>query len=29
VGGILRLGKQPRRFNEFIKSASLVQGEGE
>jgi hypothetical protein len=29
VGGILRLGKQPRRLNEFIKSASLVQGEGE
>jgi hypothetical protein len=29
VGGILRLGKQPRRFNEFIKSSHLVQGEGE
>lgn len=29
VGGILRLGKQPRRFNEFIKSAHLVAGEGE
>lgn len=29
VGGILRLGKQPRRFNEFIKSAGLVAGEGE
>lgn len=29
VGGILRLGKQPRRFNEFIKSSGLVAGEGE
>jgi hypothetical protein len=29
VGGILRIGKQPRRFNEFIKSAKLVAGEGE
>lgn len=29
VGGILRLGKQPRRFNEFIKSSHLVAGEGE
>lgn len=29
VGGILRLGKQPRRFNEFVKSAGLVAGEGE
>lgn len=29
LGGILRLGKQPRRFNELIKSSHLVQGEGE
>jgi hypothetical protein len=29
IGGIVRLGKQPRRFNELIKSAKLVQGEGE
>jgi len=29
VGGLLRLGRQPRRFNEFIKSSHLVQGEGE
>lgn len=29
VGGLLRLGKQPRRFNEFIKSSHLVAGEGE
>lgn len=28
-GGILRFGKQPRRFNERIKSAHLVAGEGE
>jgi len=28
-GGILRLGKQPRRFNGRIKSAQLVAGEGE
>lgn len=29
VGGILKIGRQPRRFNEFIKSSHLVQGEGE
>lgn len=29
VGGILRLGKQPKRFNDFIKSSHLVAGEGE
>lgn len=29
VGGILRLGKQPRRFSETIKSSHLVAGEGE
>lgn len=29
VGGILKVGKQPKRFNEFIKSSHLVQGEGE
>lgn len=29
VGGLLRFGKQPKRFNEFIKSSHLVQGEGE
>jgi hypothetical protein len=29
VGGILKLGKQPRRFNELVKSSHLVQGEGE
>lgn len=29
VGGILRLGRQPKRFNEFIKSSHLVAGEGE
>lgn len=29
VGGIVRLGKQPKRFNDFIKSAGLVAGEGE
>lgn len=28
-GGILRLGKQPRRFNGRVKSAGLVAGEGE
>lgn len=28
-GGIVRLGRQPRRFNERIKSAKLVAGEGE
>lgn len=28
-GGIVRLGKQPRRFNGRIKSARLVAGEGE
>lgn len=28
-GGILRIGKQPRRFNERIKSSHLVAGEGE
>lgn len=28
-GGLLRFGKQPRRFNERIKSSHLVQGEGE
>jgi len=28
-GGLLRLGKQPRRFNERIKSSHLVAGEGE
>jgi len=29
VGGILKIGRQPRRFNEMIKSSHLVQGEGE
>lgn len=29
VGGKLKLGKQPRRFNEKIKSSHLIQGEGE
>jgi hypothetical protein len=29
IGGIRRVGKQPRRFNETIKSALLVAGEGE
>ena len=29
VGGILKFGQQPRRFNQFIKSATLVAGEGE
>ena len=29
VGGILRFGKQQKRFNEFIKSSHLVAGEGE
>lgn len=29
VGGILKIGRQPRRFSETIKSAVLVQGEGE
>lgn len=28
-GGLLRLGRQPRRFNERVKSATLVAGEGE
>jgi len=28
-GGLVRFGKQPRRFNERIKSSHLVQGEGE
>lgn len=28
-GGIVRLGKQPRRFNGRVKSAKLVAGEGE
>jgi len=28
-GGLLKLGSQPRRFNERIKSSHLVQGEGE
>ena len=28
-GGIVRLGKQPRRFNGRVKSATLVAGEGE
>lgn len=28
-GGLVRLGKQPRRFNERIKSSHLVAGEGE
>lgn len=28
-GGLLRFGKQPRRFNERIKSSHLVAGEGE
>ena len=28
-GGLLRLGRQPRRFNERVKSAKLVAGEGE
>lgn len=29
VGGILKIGRQPRRFNEMVKSSHLVQGEGE
>jgi hypothetical protein len=29
VGGILKIGKQPRRFNELVKSSHLIQGEGE
>ena len=29
VGGILRFGKQQKRFNEFVKSSHLVAGEGE
>lgn len=29
VGGILKVGRQPKRFNEFVKSSHLVQGEGE
>lgn len=29
LGGKLVLGKQPKRFNEFIKSSHLVTGEGE
>ena len=29
VGGLLRFGKQQKRFNEFIKSSHLVAGEGE
>lgn len=29
VGGILKIGSQPRRFNEMIKSSHLVAGEGE
>lgn len=29
VGGVLRMGTQPKRFNEFVKSSHLVQGEGE
>lgn len=29
VGGLLKIGKQPRRFNEMVKSSHLVQGEGE
>ena len=29
VGGILRFGKQQKRFNEFIKSSHLIAGEGE
>jgi len=29
VGGILKIGRQPRRFNEMVKSSNLVQGEGE
>jgi len=28
-GGIVRLGRQPRRFNERVKSSHLVAGEGE
>lgn len=28
-GGLLRFGRQPRRFNERVKSSHLVQGEGE
>ena len=28
-GGLVRFGRQPRRFNERIKSSHLVQGEGE
>lgn len=29
VGGLLKFGVQPRRFNEMVKSSHLVQGEGE
>lgn len=29
VGGIYKVGRQPKRFNELIKSSHLVQGEGE
>lgn len=29
TGGVRRVGSQPRRFNEFIRSSHLVQGEGE
>jgi len=29
VGGILKVGRQPKRFNELVKSSHLVQGEGE
>jgi hypothetical protein len=29
AGGILKIGRQPRRFNELIKSSHLVVGEGE
>lgn len=29
VGGILKIGRQPRRFAETVKSSHLVQGEGE
>lgn len=29
VGGILKVGRQPKRFNEMVKSSHLVQGEGE
>jgi len=29
VGGILKIGSQPKRFNEMVKSSHLVAGEGE